>query len=62
MDDLYPLTGIPIPSTPAYRISGQLDYVTATKSIRFNDFEGVVGNSDCRGHHRRGAAGAKSPT
>ena len=49
MDDLYPLTGIPIPSTPAYRISGQLDYVTATKSIRFNDFEGVVGNSDVEG-------------
>ena len=49
MDALYPLTGIPIPSTPAYRISGQLDYVTATKRIRFNDFEGVVGNSDVEG-------------
>jgi uncharacterized protein involved in outer membrane biogenesis len=49
MADLYPLTGIPIPSTPAYRISGQLDYVTATKSIRFSDFRGVVGNSDIEG-------------
>jgi uncharacterized protein involved in outer membrane biogenesis len=49
MDNLYPLTGIPSPSTPAYRISGQLDYVTATKSIRFNDFKGVVGNSDIEG-------------
>jgi len=49
MDNLYPLTGIPIPSTPPYRISGQLDYVTATKRIRFNDFRGVVGNSDIEG-------------
>jgi uncharacterized protein involved in outer membrane biogenesis len=49
MADLYPLTGIPIPSTPAYRISGQLDYVSATKSIRFDDFKGVVGNSDLEG-------------
>jgi AsmA family protein len=49
MDNLYPLTGIPIPSTPAYRISGQLDYVTATQRIRFNDFRGVVGNSDIEG-------------
>jgi AsmA family protein len=49
MEDLYQLTGIPIPSTPAYRISGQLDYVAATKRIRFNDFEGVVGNSDIEG-------------
>jgi uncharacterized protein involved in outer membrane biogenesis len=49
MSDLYPLTGIPIPSTPAYRISGQLDYVTATKRIRLDDFRGVVGNSDIEG-------------
>ena len=26
MRDLYHLTGIPIPETPAYRVSGQLDY------------------------------------
>ena len=49
MDELYPLTGIPIPSTPAYRINGQLDYVTASKRIRFNNFRGVVGNSDIEG-------------
>jgi uncharacterized protein involved in outer membrane biogenesis len=49
MDDLYPLTGIPIPSTPAYRISGKLNYVTATKRIHFDDFRGVVGNSDIEG-------------
>ena len=59
MDNLYPLTGIPIPSTPAYRISGQLDYVTATKRIRFNDFAGVVGNSDIEGSIEEAPQGAK---
>jgi uncharacterized protein involved in outer membrane biogenesis len=49
MDALYPLTGIPIPSTPAYRISGKLNYVAATKRIHFDDFRGVVGNSDIEG-------------
>ncbi|MBW4024340.1 MAG: AsmA family protein [Proteobacteria bacterium] len=49
MDKLYPLTGIPIPSTPAYKISGKLNYVTATKRIHFDDFRGVVGNSDIEG-------------
>ncbi len=49
MDDLYPLTGIPIPSTPAYRISGKLAYVAATRRIHFDDFRGVVGKSDLEG-------------
>jgi uncharacterized protein involved in outer membrane biogenesis len=49
MDNLYPLTGIPIPSTPPYRISGKLNYVTATKRIHFDDFRGTVGNSDIEG-------------
>jgi uncharacterized protein involved in outer membrane biogenesis len=49
MDSLYPLTGIPIPSTPPYRISGQLDYVSASKRIRLSDFKGVVGNTDVEG-------------
>ncbi len=49
MDNLYPLTGIPIPSTPAYRISGKLNYVAATRRIHFDDFRGVVGNSDIEG-------------
>ena len=59
MDDLYPLTGIPIPSTPPYRISGQLDYVSATKSIRFSDFKGVVGNSDIEGTINEAPQGKK---
>jgi uncharacterized protein involved in outer membrane biogenesis len=59
MDDLYPLTGIPIPSTPAYRISGHLDYVTASKRIRFDDFRGVVGNSDIEGTITEAPQGTK---
>lgn len=48
MSLLYPLTAIPIPKTPAYRITGQLDY--ADRRIRFDDFAGVVGNSDLEGN------------
>jgi uncharacterized protein involved in outer membrane biogenesis len=59
MEDLYPLTGIPIPSTPAYRISGKLNYVTATKRIHFDDFRGVVGNSDIEGTITEQPEGAK---
>src|SRR5437764_572996 len=47
MRDLYHLTGIPIPETPAYRIAGQLDY--ADHKFRFHGFRGVVGSSDLRG-------------
>jgi AsmA family protein len=47
MRDLYHLTGIPIPETPAYRIAGQLDY--ADHKFRFRGFRGVVGSSDLRG-------------
>jgi uncharacterized protein involved in outer membrane biogenesis len=47
MRDLYHLTGIPIPETPAYRIVGQLDY--SDHKFRFRGFRGVVGSSDLRG-------------
>lgn len=47
MRDLYHLTGIPIPETPAYRIAGQLDY--ADHKFRLRGFRGVVGSSDLRG-------------
>lgn len=49
MADLYPLTGIPIPATPAYKISGKLNYETASQRIRFDEFRGVVGNTDLEG-------------
>ena len=47
MAQLYPLTGIPIPQTPPFAISGNLDY--APPRIRFTHFEGRVGSSDLEG-------------
>ncbi len=47
MAQLYPLTGIPIPETPPYQISGKLDY--ADRKFRFSDFAGRLGHSDIRG-------------
>eukprot|EP01037_Dinobryon_pediforme_P001392 gene1392-1413_t len=44
---LFPLTGIPLPKTPPYRLGGQLDY--ADRKIRFRDFAGILGNSDIAG-------------
>ncbi|GAN55412.1 AsmA family protein [Tanticharoenia sakaeratensis] len=44
---LYPLTGIPIPQTPHYSVTGNLDY--SKSMIRFNRFEGRLGNSDIGG-------------
>lgn len=44
---LEPLTGVPIPKTPAYKVTGQLDY--ADHRIRFRDFAGTLGNSDIGG-------------
>jgi uncharacterized protein involved in outer membrane biogenesis len=47
MAQLYPLTGIPIPSTPPYSVTGKLDY--ADHRIRFDDFAGRLGSSDIGG-------------
>ncbi|MFS3133826.1 AsmA family protein [Gluconacetobacter sacchari] len=47
MSRLYPLTGIPIPHTPRYSVSGKLDYTEAR--IRFTGFEGHLGGSDLNG-------------
>ncbi|NHO34280.1 AsmA family protein [Acetobacter fallax] len=47
MSLLYPLTAIPIPQTPAYDITGNLDY--SEKLIRFSDFAGKMGSSDIGG-------------
>jgi uncharacterized protein involved in outer membrane biogenesis len=47
MNALEALTGIPIPKTPPYRITGNLDF--ANGAIQFKDFAGVVGNSDLEG-------------
>jgi uncharacterized protein involved in outer membrane biogenesis len=47
MSLLYPLTGIPIPHTPPFSISGNVDY--AKPRIRFTNFKGRVGSSDLEG-------------
>jgi uncharacterized protein involved in outer membrane biogenesis len=48
MSQLYPLTGIPIPKTPPFDISGNLDY--SARKIVFRDFDGKVGSSDLEGN------------
>jgi len=45
--DLYPLTNIPLAPTPAYHLTGKLDY--GQSKITFRQFAGTVGNSDLGG-------------
>jgi AsmA family protein len=47
MADLYPLTGIPIPKTPGYKLTGQLTY--ADRKLVMTNMQGVVGDSDLEG-------------
>ncbi len=47
MSLLFPLTAVPIPQTPPYRVEGNLDY--AHDHIEFRDFHGRVGASDLNG-------------
>lgn len=47
MSLLYALTAVPIPQTPAYKVTGNLDY--ARDRIEFRDFSGKVGSSDLNG-------------
>jgi uncharacterized protein involved in outer membrane biogenesis len=47
MSLLYPLTGIAIPQTPPFSITGDLDY--RKPDIRFTEFAGRVGSSDLGG-------------
>jgi uncharacterized protein involved in outer membrane biogenesis len=47
LSNLYQLSGIPLPATPPYSITGHLDY--AKDTIRFDDFYGRVGSSDLEG-------------
>lgn len=44
---LYPLTGVPIPSTPPYRVAGNLAYTKGR--IAFENFSGTLGSSDLGG-------------
>ena len=44
---LYPFTGIPIPRTPPYRVTGKLDF--GDRRIKFTNMKGQVGSSDING-------------
>lgn len=44
---LYPLTGVPLPPTAAYRIEGRLEFTR--QRVLFREFSGVVGGSDVAG-------------
>ncbi len=44
---LAPLTGVAVPATPPFRVTGKLDY--AERAFRFTDVEGRLGNSDLNG-------------
>ena len=48
---LYPLTGVPLPPTAPYRLTGQFDYLrdAVGPQFRFRRFTGVVGKSDLSG-------------
>lgn len=45
--ELYPLTGVPLPATPAYRLAARL--VQSGKLWRFENIDGKVGSSDLAG-------------
>jgi uncharacterized protein involved in outer membrane biogenesis len=47
MSLLYPLTGVPIPQTPPFHVTGSLN--VAGHTIKFQDFTGQVGSSDLEG-------------
>ncbi len=57
LSQLYDLTGLAMPQTAAYRVSGTLTRDGAL--YRFRDFSGVVGSSDLRGSVTVDASGAK---
>jgi uncharacterized protein involved in outer membrane biogenesis len=48
MANLYQLTGVPIPSTPPFSLTGRLNY--ASGEFRFEDLIGRVGSSDLEGN------------
>lgn len=47
MADLYQLTGVPIPDTPPFKLTGDLHY--SKNTFRFENFAGRVGSSDLEG-------------
>lgn len=50
MSLLYPLTGIPIPQTPPFSVTGDLAYDRSGNKVQFHDMRGRVGSSDLNGN------------
>ena len=59
MARLLPLTGIAVPPTPPYQITGKLDYEAGR--VRFTDARGKIGNSDVSGKLEVDTNPAKRP-
>lgn len=59
MAHLLPLTGIAVPPTPPYQITGKLDYEAGR--VRFTDARGKVGDSDVSGKLEVDTNPAKRP-
>jgi hypothetical protein len=57
MADLVPLTGVPFPKTPPFRLEGKADY--AEGRVRLFDAEGKVGRSDIGGDLTVSTAGSR---
>jgi uncharacterized protein involved in outer membrane biogenesis len=57
MADLVPLTGVPFPKTPPFRVEGKADY--AEGRVRLLDAEGRVGRSDIGGNLTVSTAGSR---
>ena len=57
MELLYPLTGIPIPKTPPYTVTGKLGF--AHNRIAFGGIKGKVGSSDLNGALEMDLRGAR---
>jgi hypothetical protein len=57
MADLVPLTGVPFPKTPPFRLEGKADY--AGGRVRLFDAEGKVGRSDIGGGLTVSTAGSR---
>ena len=57
LEDLYPLIGIVMPETPPYKLDGRLSRKGDT--WRYDDFKGVVGDSDMHGSAEVKLSGAR---
>lgn len=57
MEDLYPLIGVVTPSTPPYKLDGR--FTRDKTTWRYDDFKGVVGDSDLAGDASVDTGGAR---